>query len=235
MKNILLTFSLLLGLSFSVEWYENGARNYSGHYKDGEKQGEWLEWSPNGEVIINIIFKNGKRWDGRFGEKFYIEGSQSEGIQNNYSNGMIREEGSIVSGIKVGHWTFWYETGDRKSTGQYVNGKEHGKWYYWYKSGENEKEGVYANGVKQGKWSGFYYTGNKFFERTYKAGKKHGPWVWWFENGQKKYVGYYKSEKKDGPHVRVRKPEVFMIRIKQSSSSSAETIKRYPWGAGRHI
>ena len=181
-----------------VEWHENGARKYNGHYKNGEKEGEWLERDIHDKVIINIVFKNGNKWEGRFGEKFYIEGVESIGVQNNYPNGRIKEEGVIVNGKKIGRWTFWYDTGERKSTGLYKNGEEHGRWYYWYKSGQKEKEGIYSNGIKQGEWLGFYYTGNKFFKRTFKDGKKHGLWAWWFENGHKKYIGGYKEDKKDG-------------------------------------
>ena len=56
--------------------------------------------------------------------------SKIEKIENYYSNGMLKEKGTIKNGRKDGLWTeVWVGGGVRsRSEGSYKNGNKDGKW-----------------------------------------------------------------------------------------------------------
>ena len=43
-----------------VQWDESGIKRGEGNYKDGERDGKWYEWNSNGKKKRDGIFKNGK-------------------------------------------------------------------------------------------------------------------------------------------------------------------------------
>ena len=128
-------------------WHDDTLKKSEGTYKLGIKDGEWIEWGSNGELLVSMIYQEGKEWTGRYYDKFYLEGIEKKGIKIKYPDGVIKEEGILFNEKKIGRWTFYYNNGKRKSTGLYVDGQENGKWYYWYKSGKKEKVGSYFNGI----------------------------------------------------------------------------------------
>ncbi|MBN8693058.1 MAG: hypothetical protein J0L69_07655 [Bacteroidetes bacterium] len=43
-----------------LEYYENGNKKTEGNYLNNEKEGEWLSWSDNGQLVKKEKYKNGK-------------------------------------------------------------------------------------------------------------------------------------------------------------------------------
>ena len=100
--------------------FDDTLKKSEGSYKSGIKDGDWIEWSTEGNILVNIIYKNGQKW--------------SEG---NYKNGKVDRS-----------FTFWYENGQKQREESYKNDERHGKWIYWFDNGRLEKEEKYSDGVQ---------------------------------------------------------------------------------------
>ena len=50
------------------EWYPNGQLALEGMYKDGHKDGKWVEWDSSGRKISEKYFDNGVEGDQRSGK-----------------------------------------------------------------------------------------------------------------------------------------------------------------------
>ena len=44
-----------------TDWYENGQKEYEGHYKAGEPDGFWTYWHDNGQKELEGNCKNGEK------------------------------------------------------------------------------------------------------------------------------------------------------------------------------
>lgn len=51
-------------------------KKYNGDYYKGKKDGQWFEWSSDGNLIVSGSYKGGKRWDGIFKGTKYISGEK---------------------------------------------------------------------------------------------------------------------------------------------------------------
>jgi len=117
-----------------------------------------------------------------------------------YESGIKKEEGEFTQGTKTSEWQYWYENFIPKKKGAYdVGGKEDGPWEYMYKNGLPRKEGAYRAGLKDGLWSYWYnQVDGKEREGGYRNGLKEGQWVYWNEDGIKERSGQYVKGQKNG-------------------------------------
>ena len=56
-------------------WYDNGQKKYQGEYKNGKKDGKWLEWDQDNKLVVNGYYKDGSKWNGNFKDEIYVSGS----------------------------------------------------------------------------------------------------------------------------------------------------------------
>ena len=82
-------------------------------YKDGVKNGEWIEFDANGLVKNKRTFKDGK--ENRPGE-LYDE------------NGQLKTKYNYKDGKPHGLWETYYENGQLESKGNWKDGEVHGLW-----------------------------------------------------------------------------------------------------------
>lgn len=120
-----------------TRWYESGNKESEGYIKDNLNNGHWITWYENGSIKEESDWVNGKvthqtkwyengnkesEWDFANGKTtsmrtWYEDGSKKdEWVANGrsvsyYKNGNKMEEGNCKDGVKVGHWTYWYEGG----------------------------------------------------------------------------------------------------------------------------
>ena len=82
----------------AVWYWGNGQKNKEGTYKDGKKDGNWKEWSRNGEIVGEGNFSNGTgKWTGW------------------YENGQKKKEGTFKDGQPDGqYFIYWNEDGSVK-------------------------------------------------------------------------------------------------------------------------
>jgi len=180
--------------------------------KDGEKNGSWVEYYPNGkDIFFKGGYKNGKK-DGKW--VFY------------YMNGNIENEGSFKNDLKDGVWAQYYRDGNLIRKELYNNGEyvrrislkesetpkkklfvprrlsgENSRWVQWNKE-QPIVDGKPINqydmeGNKQGYWEIIDKDG-KLLKGSYKDNKKDGIWKFYNVNGGLNYKGPYKDGLKDG-------------------------------------
>jgi len=124
------------GLQRDVKLHANGKLKSLGFYKNGLKNGKWIEYYDNGT---------------KSNEKFY----NNEGIATGkwtywYKNGEKWSAASYKQGELDGQWTYWYKNGKKWHQLSYSEGEVLGKWTFWLESGKVNDRGTYADTAQKG-------------------------------------------------------------------------------------
>jgi len=115
-----------------VYYYSNKRLQRTGNYKDGKKDGLWIDYYPNGMMEDSTTYTRGNVTGTSYGW---------------HSNGNFRDSAvwnSDGSGIEIS----WFDNGNPSSAGRYSAGyKQNGKWQYFHKKGRLSALEVYHYGV----------------------------------------------------------------------------------------
>ncbi len=145
------------------------------------------------------------------------------------------EKGSIIHGLRVGHWQLLDETGavvaegdykagkkdgiwletyvdNNYAVGMYVAGKKHGKWSYYSSANKPVAEGNLEHGLRQGFWIERTPDGN-VLQGIYINGEREGEWSLIDSMGRLYAKGVYVDGKKTGEWVLFDKSGAVMKRI----------------------
>ena len=127
----------------NVEFFSSGKIERFGIWVESKRDGLWIQKSPDGKKSWEMVWVEGKPYDGKWTEWF--------------SNGQKESEGNWKGGKEVGKHTVWYEDGKKKSEGNWKDegGKEVEIITTWYENGQKEYEGTYKGDKQDGKWT--YY------------------------------------------------------------------------------
>lgn len=134
------------------EWHENGQLSESGTYKsDYDREGEWLEFYPNGNKKVEAEFIEGDfklihHWNEQ-GEQKVLNGTGVYVYEKSLfdDDEIDREEHEYLNYKRHGIQKSF--TNDRLTLYQEMeNGEEHGITRSYYNNGKIEKETVYKNG-----------------------------------------------------------------------------------------
>ena len=84
-----------------MAWHENGQKQAEGNYKNGKREGLFVEWHKNGQKSAETNYKDDKR----------------DGLQRGWhENGQIRREENYKDGERVeGSRKFWNNKGEEVS------------------------------------------------------------------------------------------------------------------------
>ena len=97
-----------------------------------------------------------------------------------WSNGKLRSEMCLGSGIRNGICREWHENGVMASEATYANNIIYGMLSMWYQSGQPSKQGAYIQGKKDGRWIEWNEKGTVVADGQYTNGK---PWDGTFDFG----------------------------------------------------
>lgn len=187
-------------------WYENGNLWTVDNYKpSGVKDGASQEYFENGQLKINLNYKNGLI-DGKY-TLFYENGQEL--VSHNYNKGMLVDSISI----------FYHKNGQLHKKGKLREMSPVGDWKLYYNNGAMSCFGSYSEyltticmsampqkclfSVKQGEWVFYYKNGNIKSKGVYKPVKKYlprgaikvpleiGDWEYYYSNGQLMAKGKY--------------------------------------------
>lgn len=190
----------------SVWYFPNGQKRREVDYRQGQLDGDVLEWGPDYKLATR--------------EK-YVDGRRLAPQVDNYAPGQKRAEGWILfakesnkssydfwSGIATsqvvgtegqnqrhGLWTWWHKNGQKQMEGRYEADQPVGKFTWWYPNGQKQLQGEYINGKQQGKFTWWHPTGQKQLEGAYVAGVLSGKWTRWNGDGRVVEVGDYSDGK----------------------------------------
>tara|TARA_B100000768_G_C11181112_1_gene332974 strand:+ start:112 stop:522 length:411 start_codon:yes stop_codon:yes gene_type:complete len=129
-KTLIIFFALLFCLTSSIGWslslndlFEMKGIFYNkltevpftgkidgkttGSFKNGKKDGFWLDYWENGQLQSKTNHKNGK-----------LEGSWV----SYHLNGQLRDKGQYKNGLKDGSWVSYFGNGQLRSKGNYKKG-----------------------------------------------------------------------------------------------------------------
>jgi antitoxin component YwqK of YwqJK toxin-antitoxin module len=223
----------------STWWYPNGAIRRDVSYKDGQPDGDMVEYNPDGKVRARFSFIEGRQivpeveWSapGRKSyEGHYVLGTVVSSTIYDWWNGVIHSE--PIQGqpakLKHGAWTAWYANGQIKVRGSYDMDAPTGRFTWWYENGQKQAEGQYAYGRKNGKWLTWHVNGQKESEGTYVAGVLIAKWTRWSPDGKVAEIVDYSLDgsprSQTGPHK--------VLPVPALDPPAGESVKADPAGGG---
>ena len=156
---------LILDLLFSQEYYDDGQIKSEKSHEDGNPNGDWITWHPNGQKQEEGVWKNDEyfiinRWSIK--GKFLVKNGDGGWIAKT-NKGRNEWKKIYKDGRLVGKWDYKYseyENGKLKSIVSYKNGIRDGVWVVWHENGRKKEEGIIRDGVESGEWTFWDEKGN---------------------------------------------------------------------------
>lgn len=84
-----------------------------------------------------------------------------------YPSGKIKVNGLKQGDDRVGTWSSWFETGEKKSEASYENGLKQGSYRIFHRNGQVQVAGYYEKGIPSGEWKSFDSTGTQIATKIY--------------------------------------------------------------------
>jgi len=173
----------------------------------GEKNGTWLTFHPNGEKKEEEYYKNGVL-DGTtamYSEKGNLINERS------YRDGNIIEEGIRLQAKVIDLITYYDDEVTIKRKGLYLDSIPTGKHVYYNAGGKPEKAIYYNdNGIRTaegsvdenenriGEWKTYYETGELRAEGRRVNDRQDGEWNFFSQDGKKMQVGNFRNGIQEG-------------------------------------
>ncbi len=170
-----------------ISRYESGQIYQQGKVKDGDAQGFWICYFPNGDSMELSYYKDEtyhieSAWD-KDGKKTVNQGN---GLYTSYFLGTenIHELGEIKNGLREGKWSSYSSLDQTLSeTAHYSSGVLNGTRTFYYDAENIKSRGEMVQNLREGQWEWYHLTGELETTVTYKQGKKQGEQVFWDEFG----------------------------------------------------
>lgn len=131
--------------------YQTDELSYAGKLSDGEPDGVWNITDKHGRAIAQYIYKAGKpHGEARFFapdgvvlvQILYQEGKIAS-YKEFFQDGTLKTELQYNKGLKHGEARFYYSTGHLLGEGKYKKGRPAGTWKYYRVTGETERKMKY--------------------------------------------------------------------------------------------
>ena len=129
-----------------VELYEDGTIKSTAPLTDGEIDGVYSEYWPDGA---------------RKEETTYVRGIAHGQSAIYWSNGKLREQGINSNGRKQGVWRTYTRGGELSIRATYAQGLLSGTYTSYYSGGQVQWEGIYTRNQKNGTWTNYAPSGEK--------------------------------------------------------------------------
>ena len=140
-----------------IEYHKNGQLNKKVYYKKNKRDGEWLEYNQDGKLISQGWYENGLKVTD------WIQYNSNSTVYTYYFNG-----------VKDGLFELFDNKNKLRYRGIYEWGEKQGIWYRYYPNGKVQEAGHYRKGKKDGYWEVNNKDGtlNSKLSGTFKNGKK---------------------------------------------------------------
>jgi antitoxin component YwqK of YwqJK toxin-antitoxin module len=189
----------------SVWYYPNGQKRREVDYRQGQIDGEVLEWGQDYKLALREKYVDGRRLapqvDYYAADQKRAEGwilFAKENVKSNYDFWAGTAEIKVVGteGVNQRHglWTWWHKNGQKQMEGRYEADQPVGKFTWWYPNGQKQLAGEYINGKQAGKFTWWHPSGQKQLEGAYVAGVLSGKWTRWNGEGHVVEVGDYSAD-----------------------------------------
>jgi len=141
----------------SVRYYESGKLMVRAFFDEGELDGEYQAWHPNGQPAEAGTYSDDQRrgifrtWDAdgnQLTEEPYDDGRIHGESRIWFPNGQLMLEVSYSKGARNGPALTYYENGQKRTEGEFRNDAYHGQWRGWYADGSPEKVAEFDEGTE---------------------------------------------------------------------------------------
>ncbi|PTB98040.1 hypothetical protein C9994_00345 [Marivirga lumbricoides] len=179
------------------------------NYKEGEKNGEEIQYQGYGDSVTPLIVQNwkmgnehgiGKIYDHNYPyhlkQVFSTISGQKWLVEEYYSNGNLKLQikDSLSGGKELKYLSVYFENGKIRQMGFYFNEDEkYGKWVEYYENGNKKKIENYENGILNGEYQYFHENGQIWTEKVYANGLLWQVISNYDRNGVKKDKGTLKN------------------------------------------
>jgi len=205
---------------FASYYYADTTLRLTVKFVKGREQGYAREFSPKGDVISLLEYKNGYLINKENVNRLNSDSLKQGKWVTFYQNGNEKSEGYYKSGIKNGYFKEYSEDGNLVSITKYVDGEikkdasEIAKLdikTIYYSTGQVKSMGSYKDNIKEGVTREYSPEGKIIAAKIYKdgivigdgivdeQGFKQGPWKEFHDSGELKSVGKYVDGLKIGP------------------------------------
>jgi len=204
---------------FTSYYYPDNKLRLSVKFVKGKEQGLAREYSPEGNVITLLEYKNGYLISKEKVNRLNYDSLKQGKWVTFYSNGNLQSEGYYSAGIKNGYFKEYSQDGNLVSVTKYVNGEiqkdasEIAKLDIkteYYDNGQIKKVGSFKNNIPEGISREYSQEGKILASKVYLSGLvigdgivdatglKQGPWKEYYESGELKSAGKYVNGLKYG-------------------------------------
>ena len=186
-----------------MRWHKNGVVAEEGEYRNGQRQGKFIERFDTGQPLFEVDYVDGvvhgvkREWsdvgylkkeaefqDGLRHGSYRTWTMMNEGVRT------VMIEGTHSGGRKTGEWTYYYRTGEKRDHGRFEDSVRQGLWTTWWEEGTLRREAEHLDGEWQGRVAEYGRDGHELSEGGYAAGLPEGVLTTWYPGG-----GGKKSEK----------------------------------------
>lgn len=150
-----------------LDTYEDGSWA-TGIYVDGEMEGEWKVYWPQGGLKRRGVFANGHQ-----------HGLSTEWFES----GLRAREEEFFYGMRHGVERRWYPNGELESLAHFHYSVEHGAFDSFYKGGQRKVSGAYFYGLKAGRWVEWGESGCVIQDVYYVCNRLEGYCRFYLEDG----------------------------------------------------
>ncbi len=177
----------------STWWFANGHKMREITFRDGEIDGDFVEWTPNNTVQIKDKYVEGRKLalktayhtgTVKKSEGMYLMARQVEQTPDDWWNFKQMTTTQTGKDEKHGVWTSWHTNGQRQLSGEYDHDVQVGTFVWWHANGQKALEGHFDHGKQDGSWTWWYASGQKSIRGEYNHGNPTGRWTWWKEDGK---------------------------------------------------
>lgn len=162
--------------------YPNGRLMYEGMFKDGKPVGGWTRFHEGGQVKARINYAENS--DSAFAQLFDVWGKKIA-------------EGVYMNEKREGKWVFLSEN-VKISEEEFSGGLKHGISRTFYPTGEVLEETEWQNGIQEGSYRVFFKSGKPYMQCRFGSGKRNGLCLSYFQNGRVEMEAYYKNNLRHG-------------------------------------
>lgn len=106
--------------TWTQTWVDGGEPAGERSYVDGLREGAFVEWYPNGNLLL---------------EGYYVADARFYGWRAGYESGQLYIDASMYADQLHGPYVEYWENGQKKAEGRYYQGQKWGAWRYWAEDG----------------------------------------------------------------------------------------------------
>jgi antitoxin component YwqK of YwqJK toxin-antitoxin module len=225
MKKILISFLFLCtvsGFLFAQDtitiYYDNNWVEISNN-NDAVYYGKAFQESKNVWKVHDYYMSNKIQMTGAYKSKKLT--TKNGHFTYYFENGNKTSEGNYIDDKLEGLWNYWFESGEKKSEGEYSDGEKTGVWYYWYPNSKLKSKGTYKK-VGSYAYEGFYENGITNAKGNITNGKPQGMWVYWNSDGRKTLQGNFNNGLREGEWTRFFRDGEMKLLLKNGISEGKQ-------------